>query len=88
MVMITIDYWVVLSPRMLPAGGPFFRDVPKGVARGLSGHSGSLSQRVVGVVVNVDRKPRKITMFYGKTGENHHVLWENWGKSPLLMGKL
>ena len=27
-------------------------------------------------------------MFNGKTMENHHVLWENYGKSPCVIGKL
>ena len=29
----------------------------------------------------------KNTTFHGKTMENHRFSWENYGKSPLVMGK-
>ena len=30
----------------------------------------------------------KITIFNGKTMENHHFSWENYGKTQFFMGKL
>ena len=34
------------------------------------------------------KKRWKIAIFHGKTMENHHLSWENDGKSPFFMGKL